>query len=220
MAQTSPVVSSGTIPELSGTEGAPRRATAADVPHLAGVLAEAFYEDPTYGWLIPSQGRRLASLRRFFEIQLRSYGLVQGSVYTIDTLAGAAITMPPGKWRLPVSAALRNMGGYAQVFGAHGPRAFAYLQRMERRHLHGPHHYIATVGVSPASQGQGFGTKLLRPTLDLCDSQHLPAYIEASSERNAALYERLGFAVTDEMRLRDSPPLRLMVRHPLSPDGT
>jgi ribosomal protein S18 acetylase RimI-like enzyme len=211
-----PVVATSEIsPGASAGEHTLRRATAADVEHLAGVLANAFCEDPIYGWLIPSSRKRPASLRRFFEIQLRIVGLAHGSAWTTSELAGAAISTPPGSWRLPASAALRNSAAFAHVFGAHMPRALGYLLRMERRHVHGPHHYIATVGVAPSSQGQGLGSKLLGPTLDLCDAQQCSAYIEASSERNAALYERLGFAVTGEMRFRDSPPLRLMLRLPL-----
>jgi ribosomal protein S18 acetylase RimI-like enzyme len=205
---------------LSTGERKLRRATAADVGPLAEVLADAVYEDPVYGWLIPSNRRRLASLRRFFEIQLQIVGLARGSVYTTAGLAGAAISTPPGSWRLPASAALRNGAGFAHVFGVHMPRALAYLLRVERRHVQGPHHYIATVGVAPSSQGQGLGSELLRPTLDLCDTKQRSVYIEASSARNAALYERLGFSVTGEMRLRVSPPLRLMLRLPLPQETT
>jgi RimJ/RimL family protein N-acetyltransferase len=70
--------------------------------------------------------------------------------------------------------------------------------------------------VSPEAQGQGIGTELIRPTLDCCDEEGLPAYLEASSERNAALYARLGFELKDELRFAGSPPLRLMLRPPLT----
>ncbi len=194
-------------------------ATTADVGHLAETLADAFYEDPIYGWLMPSDRRRRAGLRRFFELQLRVFGLAHGNVWTTGKLAGAAISLPPGKWRLPISTTLLNGAGYTRAFGVHTPRALAYLLVMEHRHLHEPHHYVATVGVGPASQGEGLGTKLLGPTLDLCDTHQLPAYIEATSELNAALYERLGFELTGEMRFGGSPPLRLMVRRPISPQA-
>jgi hypothetical protein len=52
------------------------------------------------------------------------------------------------------------------------------------------------------------GSALMRPTLERCDHEGIPAYLEASSERNAALYERLGFQLTTELRVADSPPLR------------
>lgn len=68
------------------------------------------------------------------------------------------------------------------------------------------------MGVLPSMQGRGLGSALMRPTLDRCDREGLPAYLEASSERSTALYERLGFRVTRELRIGGSPSLRLMVR--------
>jgi GNAT superfamily N-acetyltransferase len=85
---------------------------------------------------------------------------------------------------------------------------------MERRHVRERHYYVRDVGVHPDMQGKGLGSALLRPTLDRCDWEGLPAHLEASSERNAALYERLGFQLTDELRVGGSPPLRLMLRLP------
>ncbi len=206
----------GPASAVATVERSLRRATAADVQALATVLADAFLDDPIYSWLIPMEQSRHARLRRFFALHLRIFGLDRGIARTTTDLAGAAISTPPGNWRLPTSAAVRNFRRYGAVFGQHGARAFAYLLRLERQHVRGPHHYIAAVGVAPAAQGQGLGTRLLRPTLEVCDSEGLPAYIEASSERNARLYERLGFVITSEMRFRDSPPLRLMLRAPAS----
>jgi GNAT superfamily N-acetyltransferase len=80
--------------------------------------------------------------------------------------------------------------------------------------VRGAHYYVRDVGVLPSRQGQGLGSALLRPTLERCDREGLPAYLEASSERSAALYERLGFRITRELRIGGSPPLWLMLRAP------
>ncbi len=77
---------------------------------------------------------------------------------------------------------------------------------MEYRHPREPHYYFVDIGVAPHAQGRGLGSALMRPTLDRCDREGLPAYLEASSERNAALYERLGFRVIRELRVAGSPP--------------
>jgi ribosomal protein S18 acetylase RimI-like enzyme len=74
------------------------------------------------------------------------------------------------------------------------PRASRVQRAMEKRHPHEPHFYIRTVGVRTALQGQGVGSMLMQPTLERADSADLPTYIEASTERSAALYERLGFS--------------------------
>jgi RimJ/RimL family protein N-acetyltransferase len=55
----------------------------------------------------------------------------------------------------------------------------------------------------------------MRPTLERCDSDGVLAYLEASSERSTALYERLGFVHLGMLRLPDGgPPVWPMRRQP------
>jgi GNAT superfamily N-acetyltransferase len=194
------------------TDSGLRRATVADIHRLADVLAEAFLEDPVFGWLMPDETKRQSRLRHYFAIDLRHLTLPRGRVWTTEDLAGAALSLPPGAWRVPLRTTLLH----GTAFGIHLPRAARMGATMEWRHLREPHYYVRDVGVLPEMQGHGLGSKLLRPTLDRCDSEGLPAYLEASSERNAALYERLGFKLTAELRVAGSPPLRLMRRPPVT----
>jgi GNAT superfamily N-acetyltransferase len=187
-----------------------RLATIEDVHRLKAVLAEAFFEDPVLGWLIPEDSSRRARLRRFFAIELRHLAMPRGHVWTTSDLAGAALSLPPGAWRPPPRVTLLE----GTAFGIHLFRAARLGTAMERCHVREPHYYVRDVGVHPGMQGRGLGSALLRPTLDRCDREGLPAYLEASSERNAALYERLGFRLTEELRVAGSPPLRLMLRPP------
>ena len=95
------------------------------------------------------------------------------------------------------------------------PRAIRVQRAMAERHLREPHFYVRTVGVRTALQGQGIGSMLMQPTLERADSAGLPTYIEASSERSAALYERLGFLHTGMLELPDGgPPVWPMRRPP------
>jgi hypothetical protein len=55
----------------------------------------------------------------------------------------------------------------------------------------------------------------MRPTLDRCDREGLPAYLEATSERNA-LYARLGFEHLGAFTLSNRPPLWPVRRAPES----
>jgi len=193
---------------IMGSDSGLRTATAEDVPRLAQAMAEAFYDDPVFGWLMPDDERRLARLRRFYVVELRHVGLGRGQAWTSDELAGASISAPPGAWRVPPRVMLRQ----GALFGMYVARATRLLAAVERRHLREPHHYFPHIGVAPAAQGRGLGSRLMRPTLDRCDRDGLPAYLEASSERSAALYERLGFRLVEEVRVGGSPPLRLMIR--------
>ena len=190
-----------------------RQATAEDIPRLQAMLAEAFFDDPVFGWLMPADTKRRARLRHYFGIDLRWYALPHGNVWTTDDLVGAMLGLPPGKWRVPLRTTLLH----GTAFGMRIPKAARLGAAMEwhhMRHLRQPHYYVRDIGVHPDTQGSGLGSALMRPLLDRCDREGLPAYIEASSERSAALYERLGFQHTEELRVGGSPPLWLMLRPP------
>jgi GNAT superfamily N-acetyltransferase len=189
------------------------RAVNADAARLKDVMARAFHDDPVFGWLLPDARKRQARLRRFFGIELRHMVLPGGDAWTTDDLNAAALVMPPGKWRVPLRATLHE----GRAFGAGLGRAARLGAAMERRHareVRGPHYYVRDVGVLPEMQGRGLGSALMAPTLERCDREGLPAYLEASSERSAALYERLGFEHVSELSVLGSPPLRLMLRPP------
>lgn len=192
-----------------------RHATVEDAKRLQTVLAEAFVDDPVFGWLMPNDSRRRARLRRYFGIELRQFALPHGRVWTTDDLAGAMLGLPPGKWRVPLRTTLLH----GSAFGFQVARAARFGAMMEwrhMRHMRVPHYYVRDIGVHPDRQGRGLGSALMRPTLERCDREGLAAYIEASNERSAALYERLGFQLVEELRVGGSPPLRLMIRPPFT----
>jgi GNAT superfamily N-acetyltransferase len=104
---------------------------------------------------------------------------------------------------------------WVRAFGRRLSLAMKVQRAMEERHPREPHFYVRLVGVRTALHGQGMGSALMQPTLERADAAGLPTYIEASSERSAALYERLGFVHMDVLELPEGgPPLRLMRRPP------
>lgn len=189
-----------------------REAGAGELGQVCATLADAFAADPVYGWLLPGLRRRDAHLRRLFAVELEHYVLPAGRALTTGDFGGASLEVPPDRWKLavPVSGAL----GFVRVFGLRLPRAGRLQGFFERHHLQEPHYYVRAVGVATRFQGQGLGTALLRPTLDRCDREGLPAYLEASTERSAALYERLGFVHLGELQVPGGPRFWPMRRPP------
>jgi len=196
-------------------EGKPvRSAGPDDIAVLARALAAAFEEDPVFGWLLPDERRRKEGLLRFFTLELEAVVLPTGAAWMSAEGSGACLELPPGGWRMPLRAQALHAPGFAAVFGRALPRALITITKMERKHLREPHFYVPYVGVAPEGQGAGLGTKLLGRTLERADAHGLPTYLEASSERNAALYERLGFVHLGAFTVLGSPPLWPMRRPP------
>jgi ribosomal protein S18 acetylase RimI-like enzyme len=116
---------------------------------------------------------------------------------------------------MPKSATGKETLRWMRAFRTRLPRAIRVQCAMEKRHLREPHFYVRTVGVRTALQGQGVGSMLMQPALERADSAGLPTYIEASSERSAALYERLGFLHMGVFELPENgPPVWRMRRPP------
>jgi GNAT superfamily N-acetyltransferase len=200
--------------EASPSSVTVRPAARAESVGLAEVLSAAFYEDPVFGWMMPAPAKRLDRLKRFFAIELDAIVFPKGDVWTSAELDGAVLCLPPDEWRMPPSVALGHGPAYTRVFGMRLPHSLAVLSKMERRHHREPHYYIPYIGVRPELQGRGIGTELLRPVLERCDREGLPAYLEASCERNAVLYERLGFERGQAFSVLGSSPLLPMLRAP------
>jgi GNAT superfamily N-acetyltransferase len=187
-------------------------ASRADVAPLAHALAAAFDDDPIFGWLLPKERRRPDKLVRFFTLELESVVLPSGTAWMSPEASGACLELPPGKWGMPLQTQALHAPQFVAVFGRSLPRALITITQMERRHLREPHFYVPYVGVAPEGQGAGLGTKLLGRTLERADAAGLPTYLEATSERNAALYERLGFNHLGAFTVLGSPPLWPMRR--------
>ena len=216
MAAPPPAESEPLIASPGAAHPALRLASADDVSRLAGVLADAFVNDPVYTWMLPGSLRLRARLRALFMAEMEQYVLPNGgSVWTTSGYDGAVCELPPGAWEMPKSFTGKEAIRWVRAFGTRLSLAMRVQRAMEERHLREPHFYVRIVGVRTARQGQGVGTALMQPTLGRADAAGLPAYIEASTERSAALYERLGFVHMDVLELPEGgPPVWRMRRPP------
>jgi GNAT superfamily N-acetyltransferase len=185
-----------------------RKATATDLPDVTETLALAFYDDPVVMWCIDDGSRRRQLLPGFFKAIAESY-LGYDEIYAVDEGVSAAVWAPPGAEddeELP--AAL------GEVVEEYEERLFEIFGLMEQKHPAESHYYLFLLGTRRQWQGRGLGSSLMAPVLERCDRDGVPAYLEATSERNKQLYLRHDFEVTDEIPLPDGPTIWPMWRSP------
>jgi GNAT superfamily N-acetyltransferase len=201
---------------VEDTRSAVRRATKADRRALAAVLAEAFAGDPVFVFGFPeSIPLRAARLRLLFRLEVARGERRGGTWISADGAAGA-VWFPPGRWAPTTWEEIAQAPGAVAAFGRNATVGAAIRSVMDAHHRELPDHwYLLYVGVGPGRQNQGLGSALLRPVLDECDRTGTPAYLEATCERNRALYARHGFADRAPYTLpRGGPMLFPMWRDP------
>lgn len=186
--------------------------TPIDVPHAHATLTAAFVADPVIRWIYPDPLRYLTHFPDLVRVLAAPAFTADAADGVLDG-AGAALWVPPGA-PSDDEAMVRLL---QESIDAHRHiDAFAFLEQVNVHHPTEPHWYLPTIGVDPACQGRGLGSTLLRFGLQRSDADHVGAYLEASSARNRALYERHGFQVRGEIQAADSPPLWPMWRSPAS----
>ena len=177
---------------------------------IIDVITLAFSTDPMARWAFPSPQTYLAIWPQAVKA-FGGHGFAHGTVHLAGGGAAAAMWLPPGVQ--PDSERLRvlteqhappeRQADMAQVF-----------QQMGRFHPEEPCWYLPLIGVDPASQGQGYGSALLRYALEQVDRTGAPAYLESSNPRNVPLYERHGFNVLGSIQAGSSPTVVPMLRRP------
>lgn len=196
--------------------GPPRKIQQNEASRIAAALARAFEHDPMSSHLLPDSDSRRSRLERAFRLFLNHLYVPDGSSYTIGEADGAALWLAPGAYPPRPTKQLRLLPGLARVFGLRPlPRALRDLGQMESIHpKRGPHWYLGFLGVDPSKQGRGLGSGLLKPVLERCDSDRLPAYLETSNPANLPLYQRHGFDVIAECDITAGPHIWGMWREP------
>lgn len=170
----------------------------------------AFVNDPVARWTYPDAHQ----YRTFFPRFVRAFGgraFPHGTAHYVEGFHGAALWLPPGVE--PDEAALIPLI-QETVAPARCEDLFAMFEQMGSSHPAKPHWYLPLIGVDPRFQRRGFGSALLAPMLAAFDRERATAYLEASSAESVPLYERHGFAITNEIQAGSSPVMYAMVREP------
>lgn len=196
-----------------------RPARAAEERDVARVLTDAFVDEAGLNyWLRQGEAKRRAR-ERFFDRAVQDAVHPQRELWVAQEGAeklGAAIWLSPGKKAYDLSAVkqLMLMPMMLSIAGVGGmSRGFALAEKLEALHPHAPHAHLVFLGVSTAAQGKGVGSAILKTTLAPLDASGTLAFLETTTPRNVALYERHGFVVSGELNV---PGLQLwtMTREP------
>lgn len=185
----------------------------------AGVLTDAFVDEAGLNYWLKQGAAKERARRRFFEAVVNDAVHPQRTLWVAEAdgqRLGAAVWLSPGQKAFdfsffqelalaPLMLSIAGIGGMQ--------RGFALADKLSEYHPREPHAHLVFLGVAGAAQGRGVGSEILKTTLAPLDAAGTIAYLECSTERNAALYARHGFETSGEF---DLPGLHMwaMVRQP------
>lgn len=196
------------------TDAQPTPAVADD--QHAAILADAFADDPFMAWLFGDHAARAAALPTWWGF-IAANAPEGAKLWRVDDHA-ASLWHPPHHAEPPApepepapdddGRAGDDDGGedepdpFVQMMlplvGGRLPEILEMLGVVRELHPDEPHWYLLALGTRAASQGHGFGARIVRPMLDRCDREGLGAYLESSNPRNIPFYHRLGFQIVSE----------------------
>ena len=188
----------------------PTRVHAHREANAVAALTLAFSADPVNRWSWPEAADYLAAFPAFVRA-LGGNAFAAECAFEIAGGTGAALWLPPGVE--PDEAALIGIVQHT-VHASRQNDLYELIQQAGSFHPQSAHWYLPFVGVEPMQQGRGLGALLLRPILERCDLERLPAYLESTNPRNAPFYESLGFRSIGIIQAGTSPSIVPMLREP------
>lgn len=193
-----------------------RLATENDGDALHTLLSTVFEDDPLTGWFIRQDILRRNAFELFFNYVLNTYCLPYGECWVTNTVSGAALWMPPGKWALPLPNQITSLPKMLSIFGMkHLIKKLQDRYLIDRHHPKHPHYYLSALAVSTPERHRGIGSNLLKPVIQRSDKEGVGCYLETSRERNIIFYERHGFSIMKKIYFSPNKlPLWCMWRAP------
>ena len=193
-----------------------RRTAEGEHAAVAATLAAAFRDDPLFAWIHPDPAERVDRTQFFFDriVEVLAQHDDTWAAESSGEIEGAALWVPHGSPPMSEAEGEALGAALAERAGDDAERLFALMALSEQHHPHEPHEYLWFLGVQPERQGRGVGGATMAPVLARADRAGHRVYLEATSIRSKALYERHGFVAGTPISVDDSPPLWPMWRDP------
>ena len=193
------------------------RAGPADIPGIVDTLADAFFDDPVWGWAFSDPIRRKAQYGVWFGIIVAS-AVEHQWVWRTPADEAASVWLPPGCPELSEADEARLDYELERMTGERVHLLREIFECFEASHPRDQEHfYLSLLGTHTTHRGLGIGMELLTANLATIDALHMPAYLESTNPNNLTRYESVGFEIYGTFGLPGGgPDVTQMWRKPCS----
>lgn len=177
-----------------------------DIGRAAGVFAEAFRNDPLFGYAFGT-GKNYDRYALWMFKTWVNWGVKYASVWATQGFESVAIRRFPGSpgynWLNMISS------GIAFTPFRLGFEITRKLDRVigevEKKHAHimknKPHIYCQNLATKTDFRGMGFGNTLMNHTFQKADQLRLPCYLETTTENTMLMHQAKGYELADTYKI-------------------
>lgn len=182
-----------------------RPPVATDVPEIARVLTEAFFDDPVWGPTFPDPELRRVQATEYWTFMVQQGLRWNESLVAVGAdgaICALAIWFPPGEDEVAADSHTAYEDMVKRILPPDAAQAlFDAGDRFEEARPTKPHAYLSLLAVAPEARGNGEGMGLLRVSADRYDAAGTDTYLESSNPANDARYEREGYLPQGQIKL-------------------
>jgi ribosomal protein S18 acetylase RimI-like enzyme len=175
--------------------------TPADFSAANTVLANAFAADPLSRMLFGNDDPR-PGLRRINRASIRNPHGVGTLAVAGGRVVGVMLEADSPRCEPDGLAGLRFMLDAVLAMRWRFFPAMSVFRSMAKHHPAWAHRHLTVIGVLPEFQRHGVGSKMLEDLCRRADEQQKACYLETDTEGARRLYERFGFQVVQQERVK------------------
>jgi ribosomal protein S18 acetylase RimI-like enzyme len=190
-----------------------RTATSRDLEVIIDTAARSLDAEAMLRWSFGEE-RFEERIRRHFT-HYDGENARRGWIRMVGEGAGVAVWIPPDAREEHEGIGPAAPGDEEEILGEHAERHAAFWGWVGDHEPSEPLLYLSHIGVAPERQGEGLGSVLMRDGLTVADRDGVATWLETSTARNAAYYERFGFrTLVEEDAPEGGPHIWFMRREP------
>jgi hypothetical protein len=177
------------------------KAEAVDKTTVITILSKSFIDNQSVNFVIYNDKDRPARINALMDYSFEMCSAF-GEVWLTEDKKGCALILFPQNKRTTVRAIWLNIKLIIQAIGISG--IGKTLRREAQIHKIQPNEemaYLWFIGVDPASQHKGIGSKLLMQIISRFSERNLPLFLETSTQKNIPWYQSFGFSIYNQITL-------------------
>jgi ribosomal protein S18 acetylase RimI-like enzyme len=177
------------------------RAEKKDKELVIEILARSFNHNKSVNYIIKQDSKKDLRLR-----SLMAYSFdvchVDGDVLLSDDKNACALVLFPDKKKTTLRSVWWDIRLILDCIGLSNIRKVLVREaELKKRHPKKLLYYLWYIGVDPAAQHKGAGSRLLTEVMEHSKTLNRPIYLETSTEENLPWYRKHGFRIYNELDL-------------------